>query len=107
MKIQLNEIKRMQLIAGIITESQLNEGQDFTVNVPESQTKEGAIEELQSKIDYSKEIDGTFRNFKGVVWVGETTEDSLINMAFRNADNNIVLGDLGNNKLLYAYAKRS
>ena len=100
------EVRRMKELAGLIIKSQLNEGQDFTVNTPESKTKEEAMKELQSKIDYSKEIDGTFKRFNGVIWVGETTEDDLIKIAFRNADNNIVLGQIDNG-LLYAYSKRS
>jgi hypothetical protein len=89
-----------------IFEQFLNEGHNLTINVPDSSTKEEAIKELDSKIEYSKEIDGIFRKFRGVKWIGNVTEDTLADEASRNEDYFVVLGEV-NGKLRYAYATRS
>lgn len=89
-----------------IFEQFLNEGHNLTMNVPEASTKEEAIKELDSKIEYSKEIDGIFKKFRGVKWIGNVTEGTLADEAFRNEDYFVVLGEV-NGKLQYAYATRS
>jgi hypothetical protein len=100
------DLKKYLVENKITRNSRLNEGQDFTMNVPESSTKEEAMKELQSKINSSKEIGGIFKNFNGVIWVGKTTEEDLINIAFQNSDNNIVLGE-DDEGLFYGYSKKS
>ena len=86
--------------------SRLNEGKDITFNSPESTTKEEAMKELQDKIDYSKEIEGTFRNFTGVKWVGEASENDIAQIADQYSDSYIILAQ-GDKGLFYAYSKKS
>lgn len=87
--------------------SRLNEGKDITFNSPKSTTKEEAMKELQDKIDDDKEdYEGTFRNFTGVKWVGEASENDVAQIAFQYSDSYIILAQ-GDKGLFYAYSKRS
>ena len=90
----------------LTSNSRLNEGTDVTVGAPKSKTKEEAMEELQSKIDYSKEIDGSLKKFSSVKWVGEMSEDDVVWMADQNTDSLIILAQ-GDKGLFYAYSKKS
>ena len=90
----------------LTSNSRLNEGTDVTVGAPKSETKEEAMEELQAKIDYSKEIDGALKKFSGVKWVGEMSEDDVVWMADQNTDSLIILAQ-GDKGLFYAYSKKS
>ena len=90
----------------LTSNSRLNEGTDITLSAPKSKTREEAMEELQAKIDYSKEIDGALKKFSGVKWVGEMSEDDVVWMADQNTDNLIILAQ-GDKGLFYAYSKKS
>jgi hypothetical protein len=91
----------------LTSNSRLNEGRDVTVGANlQSKTKEEAMKELQSKIDYSKEIDGSLKKFSGVKWVGEMSEDDVVWMADQNTDSLIILAQ-GDKGLFYAYSKKS
>ena len=55
-------------------------------------TKEEAIKKIESWIANSKEEDGHLRKFRGVKWVGATTEDRIDRMASQYEDQYIIAG---------------
>ena len=72
MKQQINEIRRMQQLAGIINGSQLNEAEDNKITAIRKKIgdKEEKIydqygdDEIEAKFDYSKEIDNILSKHK-------------------------------------------
>ncbi len=82
----------------------LNEGHDGYMGKAPGSTREEATKKLQCWID--DDDDGQFRLFRGVKWVGSTTEDRLDSLATKHEDEYIVLGEVGG-ELTYAYWRRS
>ena len=87
-----------------VQESEINEGHDGYMNTAPGSTREEATKKLQSWID--NDDDGQFRLFRGVKWVGSTTEDRLDSLATKHEDEYIVLGEV-DGELTYAYWRRS
>ena len=85
-------------------ESKINEGHDGYMNKAPGSTREEATKKLQYWID--NDNDGQFRLFRGVKWVGNTTEDRLDSLATKHEDEYIVLGEV-DGELTYAYWRRS
>jgi len=101
MKQQINEIKRMQQLAGIINESQLNEAVD-TLNIQKGTSEEGnkqitlsvlgggweeneitlSVEEAKALVELAKEFSGNRNNTisKGVNTADKNSTQSLISI---------------------------
>ena len=80
----------------------LNEGHDGFMDVAPGSTRDEATKKLQSWIDGGDSL----RKFRGVKWVGSTTEDGLDKLATKYEDEYIVLGEVDGD-LTYAYWRRS
>lgn len=70
----------------------INEGHDGEIGPTDAQTKDAAIKELEDMIKFAKENDGDLKKFRGVKWVGNTTEDKLDRLSMQHEDDYIVAG---------------
>jgi len=89
-----------------INETKMNEGHDGEIGATQAQTKDAAIKELEDMIKSSKEDDGDLKKFRGVKWVGNTTEDKLDKLSMQYEDQYIVAGTV-DGEIWMARSRRS